>query len=222
MAKLITGIKIKNFRQYKDINLSLKSSNRGNLDVIIGNNRYGKTNFLNSILWCLYGKDGLPSEGSESFMHYVKNERYSQEETSVEISLEDNENGEIMVITRTDNSFSVLKKDSSKNKFVPLGELEGKREIRTLLPKSIKNFFLFKGEFLDTFFEENGNSILKETIKEVSKIKLLEKISSVLENLELEYMKKIERQNKSNENIKKIGDKIERIDISIKQTKKKI
>jgi DNA sulfur modification protein DndD len=52
----IKEIKIQNFRQYYGTALiNLETNEKKNLVIIGGKNGYGKTNFLLSIVWCLYG-----------------------------------------------------------------------------------------------------------------------------------------------------------------------
>lgn len=51
-----TKIKIKNFRQYYNtVEFDLSTNEERNIVLIGGRNGYGKTNFLISIVWCLYG-----------------------------------------------------------------------------------------------------------------------------------------------------------------------
>ena len=50
-----SNIKINNFRQYyKTVEFDLSTNNNKNIVLIGGKNGYGKTNFLLSIVWCLY------------------------------------------------------------------------------------------------------------------------------------------------------------------------
>ena len=52
-----SNIKINNFRQYyKTVDFDLSTNEDKNIVVIGGKNGYGKTNFLLSIVWCLYGE----------------------------------------------------------------------------------------------------------------------------------------------------------------------
>lgn len=52
-----SNIKISNFRQYyKTVDFDLSTNDDRNIVVIGGKNGYGKTNFLLSIVWCLYGE----------------------------------------------------------------------------------------------------------------------------------------------------------------------
>lgn len=52
-----SNIKINNFRQYYNtVDFDLSTSDDKNIVIIGGKNGYGKTNFLLSIVWCLYGE----------------------------------------------------------------------------------------------------------------------------------------------------------------------
>ncbi len=54
---LIEKIIINNFRVYKDVNeLHLSVDTENNVSIISGNNGFGKTSLLTSLVWCLYGK----------------------------------------------------------------------------------------------------------------------------------------------------------------------
>jgi len=53
----INKIILNNFRQYYgDVSVDLETDNEKNIVIIGGKNGYGKTNFLLSIVWCLYGE----------------------------------------------------------------------------------------------------------------------------------------------------------------------
>ena len=53
----IDFIKLENYRQYKDLKIEFSTSENQNLTIIQGANGAGKTNLLNAITWCLYGKE---------------------------------------------------------------------------------------------------------------------------------------------------------------------
>ncbi len=52
----IDSIILNNFRAYKGLNKTSFQKNGKNVFVIAGNNGFGKTTFLTSLVWCLYGK----------------------------------------------------------------------------------------------------------------------------------------------------------------------
>jgi DNA sulfur modification protein DndD len=53
----ISKIVLENFRQYYgNVPVSLETQGDRNMVIVGGKNGYGKTNFLLSIVWCLYGE----------------------------------------------------------------------------------------------------------------------------------------------------------------------
>ena len=53
----IKEIELNNFRIYKGSNkIDLSTTDSKNIVVVSGKNGYGKTTFLMSLVWCLYGK----------------------------------------------------------------------------------------------------------------------------------------------------------------------
>lgn len=69
-----SNIEINNFRQYyNSINVDLDTNDEKNIIVIGGRNGYGKTNFLLSIVWCLFGEK--ISEIDENFKKEVQKEK---------------------------------------------------------------------------------------------------------------------------------------------------
>src|SRR2546423_460418 len=54
---IIKEIELYNFRIYKDSNkINLSSNGKQNISIVSGKNGFGKTTFLMSLVWCLYGK----------------------------------------------------------------------------------------------------------------------------------------------------------------------
>lgn len=53
---IIKEVELKNFRIYYGSNKIELSPNNENLIIVSGKNGYGKTTFLMSIVWCLFGK----------------------------------------------------------------------------------------------------------------------------------------------------------------------
>ena len=52
----IESIILNNYRAYQGYNKVSFEQNGKNIFVIAGNNGFGKTTFLTSLVWCLYGK----------------------------------------------------------------------------------------------------------------------------------------------------------------------
>ena len=52
----IESIVLHNYRAYKGHNKILFKQDAKNIFLVAGNNGFGKTTFLTSLVWCLYGK----------------------------------------------------------------------------------------------------------------------------------------------------------------------
>jgi DNA sulfur modification protein DndD len=69
-----SNIEINNFRQYyNSVNVNLETNDEKNIIIIGGRNGYGKTNFLLSIVWCLFG-DKI-SQIDENFKKEIQKEK---------------------------------------------------------------------------------------------------------------------------------------------------
>lgn len=126
-----SNIKINNFRQYYNaVNIDLTTDTDQNIVVIGGRNGYGKTNFLLSIVWCLYGekisqiddnfkKEIQKEKNYSSFMQQSINwtaKRENKDTFSVSIEVSEielpelnklNSNSDSVIITRTFNVTSM-------------------------------------------------------------------------------------------------------------------
>lgn len=72
----IKSIELNNYRLYKGINkISFSNENEKNIFLISGQNGFGKTTFLHSLLWCLYGR--LVIDVDESFRKEMFNGKYN-------------------------------------------------------------------------------------------------------------------------------------------------
>ncbi|MCT7904722.1 Uncharacterized conserved protein [Candidatus Ornithobacterium hominis] len=72
----IKSIEICNYRLYKGLNKIIFNNNEGeNIHLICGENGFGKTTFLTSLLWCLYGR--MIIDIDESFRKEILSNSYN-------------------------------------------------------------------------------------------------------------------------------------------------
>jgi len=206
MSRRINSIKIENFRQYHNVQLDFnKRDTISDLNIVIGDNRFGKTNLLNSLLWALYDEN---ISNNKAPVLSIKNERYANEDVCVSINFDNTEDiNENEIVKRTlSNGLSLIKKDKISNKYMPS---ESPRvDIGNILAKSVANLFLFRGEYLETFFGTQNKQLLKDTVQKVSKIDKLIIMSDILESLEKKYRKEIAKISISDKNVSKLADEI--------------
>lgn len=111
-----SNIELNNFRQYyKTVNIDLNTTSENNIIVIGGKNGYGKTTFLISIVWCLYG-DNI-SKIDENFKSEIKKEKnyqsYMQKSINWQAAKENVDDFSVSILV-TDIELPVLNNLNSK------------------------------------------------------------------------------------------------------------
>lgn len=96
-------IQLKNYRQYQDEKIVFSNPEKNkNFTIIQGSNGAGKTNILNAITWCLYGKElhmGTKYGGLPIVNTMTINKLKTGEKCNVEIELQfyDDEDQKIII-----------------------------------------------------------------------------------------------------------------------------
>lgn len=198
---ILRRIIIKNFRQFRDVNIDFAHNEEKNINMILGGNGTGKTNFLNAISWCLYGVEIHDFEDSSLDICNKKTENLAiiGDLVTVKVELEFFDEDEILIFSRC-NGFlkghNGLRSSPSSNKF-EIKTKEG-NEIRTnnspfytierKLPKEIQNYFLFDETRLNRYFDSTQLKSLQHAIFNLSQIDLIEKVNSNIQKVKTNYI----------------------------------
>lgn len=202
MRKLqILSIELKNYRQYRGTHtISLATNGSNNINVLEGENGSGKSNLLNAITFCLYDReDHLEESRKEGLNLYPIANRKMLEELDdgneingyIEIRFGRDQpeyrfKREFTTVKKGENTFS----DASGD--LTLQRKEGHNweikddpnaHLNQILPVDVRDYYLFDGERLDTFFEEEYAEKVKKGIIDVSHIKLLNRAKDHLKNV---------------------------------------
>lgn len=195
---IIDSIELKNYRQYRDEKIEFTFSGNKNLSVIQGANGVGKTNLLNAISWCFYGKEkhlGVKHQGFPLLNTSAFNESKPCSHCDVGVRVQmRNDEGEKIIISRafrfekskedklleipnrsrgsTDGSvFQVLKEEGKDLKHVEYPQLY----LKKLIPESIEEYFFFDGERLNEYFESESGKNIRDAVFKISQVGLLER-----------------------------------------------
>jgi len=234
----IHEIRINNFRQYKDVKLLFPEASKYDLNYVLAENGIGKTTLLNSITWCLYGKELHVTQALKDktlpllTLEVLRNMREGEEaETSVTIVIE--ETGGEISFTRTfvyrkteegnayekaKNQTVVISADGQEPE-VKYSEEDFIVEVNKRLPSKIQQFFFFDGEQLDTYLATTTGENVEKAILEISQIDLLVTMGKNLETISTEMRRSA---GKVNSKVGEINTDYERKKEEVKKLKEKI
>lgn len=244
----IKEIELNNFRIYKGSNvIDLTPEEAKNIFLVSGRNGFGKTTFLMSLVWCLYGKQmqevddlyqkEIGDQGGynkyivNSLNRLAKADGETQFYVSVtfsKLNIPDLPCKEIQikrtydVETTTGESVEILIDGQPSELSNELGPEYFIRDY--ILPKEIAKFFFFDAEKITTLAEINTpeqRRKLSEAYSEVLGIKKYEELKSNLEELQLKLRQDSASEKERKELIALKAD-IDSIDVSIEESDNKV
>lgn len=209
---IIKELKLHNFGVYAGTNVFDFKADKP-IALIGGLNGRGKTTFLEAVLLSLYGKNSFAySEGRrQTYGQYLKsyvNVADGSKETYIELTFCMNANGtdEYKIKrewngngSRTSESVTVYK-DGEYNQFLTNNWA---MFMENVLPSALSNFFFFDGEKIATLAGESTSAQMKESIKALLGI-------TVLDHLENDLNRVIARAAKSSVDAEE-ADKLEKL-----------
>lgn len=203
---ILKSLYLKNFRTYKGPEEISFANGEKNITIIQGNNEVGKTTIMNAITWCLYGVEYYREEGNEPI--YNKNSSYELEigeEDSVVVKLKmiDSKEKEILfsrsLVFYKNDSGDCYPSDRESTIYVDgVPVTEPNSFLSKHLPKDIREYFLFDGEQLESYFGEDRNQgKIKKSVYKLSQLDLLENIRNHLGYRINEYADELKKLNPS-------------------------
>lgn len=214
---IIKSIELNNFRIYRGANkIDLAPNGERNIIIVSGNNGYGKTTFLMSLVWCLYGKnmekvDELYKKEIDekgSYSKYIGNSlnstaaqegetRFSVAVTFTDVEIPNTTCTEITLIrsydrvTSTSDELKILIDGKESDLFNDKDEEE--MFIRDyILPIEIAKFFFFDAEKIVSFAQVNTQEQRRELSQAYSQVLGIQKyveLKGELEKLQDDYRK---------------------------------
>lgn len=212
---IIKSIELDNFRIYRGKNkIDLTPDGDRNIIIVSGNNGYGKTTFLMSLVWCLYGKnmekvDELYKKEIDekgSYSKYIGNSLNSSAEqdgetcfsvavTFTNVEIPNTTCTEITIVrsydraTSTSDELEILIDGKTSDLFSDRDEEE--LFIRDyILPIEIAKFFFFDAEKIVTFAQVNTpkqRAELSQAYSQVLGIQKYAELKNELEKLQDDY-----------------------------------
>lgn len=182
---LIKNIRIKNFRQYKNVFLEFSTDSRKNLTVILGENGYGKTTLIRAFIWCLY-RDGKLFKNPILLNDDVATEMQPGSEERVVVSIDlvhANINYRITTTEkyRKDGSGTIVVSSKAATSIIkesnPISDNQTDAEINKILKQDLKDYFFYDGENNKIEYMSKRQT-LKNAVSQMMGIKRLESLKS--------------------------------------------
>jgi DNA sulfur modification protein DndD len=178
-----------NFRQYLGRQeIFLAHGKRKNVTIIHGENGFGKTCFLNSLLWGFYGKGGLTDDlpYPEKIIPdtiRIRTTTPNDEVASVQIDFSHNDLDYTLVrsITlaqelaalgeETEFELSVLQPDGQTKYY---HRREAQKIIDSMLPPDLRELFFFNGERIDHLAMDENKLKIRDSVRGLLGLQLIE------------------------------------------------
>lgn len=228
----ISKIKIKNFRQLKDLEIEFEKQEKRDLHIFLGQNGAGKSNLMNALNWCLYSEQPhLSMESKNLPILNLKTIEHNEDSphTSVEIWVEADKlkkiiferkaffssvkKGEKPVIKNENFEVRIIKSDGNTEIFE---DESAKEYVNKFVPERIREFFFFDGDRLDNYLVKSTSERISKNTFEISHIDVLEDTEDHLDKIAREYSKEAGR---IDPDIDEINNRIDELEDQEKELK---
>lgn len=245
----INSIQFQNFRQFLNEKIEFDSNPEKKVSVIYGRNYIGKTTLVKALLWCLYSddksfeddpihinkdiQDSCMTPGKEivsSVTLDLEHNGYSYTITTSQKFIASNTGSGIKFVpVQKEPNRSIFKVDSSGVSItVPHGEVD--KEIESILPSNLRNYFFYDGENNKIDLVSNKTS-LKEAVRNIMNLNAREELirlfSSTSSGVKSRFTSQLQSDNQERnleiqENIESLTVKIETAENNNVQIRKDI
>lgn len=220
---ILERLVLENFRQFKGRQEIVFSDLRErNVTIVHAENGFGKTTILKSLLWVLYGKDGLKDdfEKPDSIIHEGL-AHHSKDPDSVGATVElvfKHENDRY--ILKRALSLSTQRLDSSKTSLSLEVMRDGQtisldrpqQRIQTIVPDGISGFLFFNGERINYLAEERNSAQVTDAIHQMLGLKLLKTTIEDLKHQNVRGKLRAEQKDATSEEKRGLIDRLGRLE----------
>lgn len=235
---IIEKIELENFMCYAGI--SSMEFTEG-INVIIGDNGYGKSKLYDAFYWVMYDQVFVPEKKEFQNTRAVKSKIISDKakantkdgkvSASVSITFHNLEKDSMFILERkytaniidgklietNDSEFTVMKKELSYlNAKMVTDEDEKRRIVANILPPQIKDYLWFQGEQVESIIDFNKQDTLTKAINVLSSItrydELKEIAAAAAKAGNLEYDREVKRLSKDTDKSEQLEGEKKRLD----------
>lgn len=229
---ILNKVSIKNYRQYRDVELEFSKDPDKNFTIVKGNNGTGKTTLLNALSWCLYQEEihQYSDKGMSICNNKTANLANIGDDIIVSVTLEFDDDGKFLEFSRSlkyKKTKDGLTRDIFGSEFKITYDIDGvrKSEIGNILirdrkiPQQVEDYFFFDGARLGEYFQATSNRKIKSAVFELSQLNLLSSVGINLPKIINNYTTK---QRQINPQIGQANKKIQNLNKKIDKDKEDI
>ncbi|OFY07331.1 MAG: hypothetical protein A2W93_12010 [Bacteroidetes bacterium GWF2_43_63] len=221
------------------------------INVIIGDNGYGKSKLYDAFYWVMYDQVFVPEKKEFQNTRSVKSKIISDKakheakdgslSTSVSITFHNLEKDEVFILERkyavnvkdsrilesNDSEFTVMRKELSYLNAKLISDEEEKRKIVfRILPAQIKDYLWFQGEQVESIIDFNKQDTLTRAINVLSSISRYDELKEIAEAAaksgNKEYDKEVKRLSKDGDRSDQLENEKERLEEAIETLGKEL
>lgn len=219
------------------------------INVIIGDNGYGKSKLYDAFYWVMYDQVFVPEKKEFQNTKAVKsaiisdkaksNAKDGKVSTSVSITFHNLEKDNVFILERkytanikdgkiiesNDSEFTVMKKELSYlNAKMVNDEEEKRRIVANILPPKMKDYLWFQGEQVESIIDFNKQDTLTKAINVLSNItrydELKEIAATASKSGNTEYDREVRRLSKDIDKSEQLGKEKEKLEENISDWQK--
>lgn len=196
------SVKLANYRVYRDAQFLFPKDGLYDLHVVVGHGGCGKTNLMNAMSWCLYGKERYLSPKSEGLPidfrplngvatgppRVVNAElKTSRRDPNSSVSILDTFTRSLGNGGSTFNHMQVRDGEVTQTDDAE----SATRYVETLIPNQMKSYYFFDGEKIQEFLFGQATSNIETALSFLSRISLLQNTVNHLVSMQTDFQREI-------------------------------
>lgn len=216
---IINSVVVENFRSfYGEQTINFSTDENKNTTIIYAMNGVGKTNFLNAILWCLYGEFTAGFTAHDEVLNWEA-ERRGRKSYHVTIYFEeDGYEYKVMRSGGNTSNFKVFRIEDGNSVEI---RNDPSLFINSIIPKDMAGYFISDGEGSDLAVDSNGFISVRRSIRDILGFNIAEKTIQDLVKLKSEVRNEIKKFDKDKE-LADLEDNIQVLDERISEYQKNL
>lgn len=209
---IIKSVIVENFRSfYGEQEIEFATDREKNTTLIYAMNGVGKTNLLNSMLWCLHGEFSPSFKNRSDILNWEAKRRGRK---SYHVTVTFDENDSEFIVKRSGGDIDSFKVFENKDGNLVEIRQDPRLFINSIIPRDMAGYFISDGEGNDLVVDSEGMISVRRSIRDILGFNVAEKTSEDLGKIRSEIRAELKKVDKDKE-LSDIEAKVQIYDESI-------